>query len=414
MHANMLFYSPERCPSWLKGCDWKSHVPAKPAPWVRIPLSPLMIPFGGNKEKTVGRRKALLYCAYCPKLCRFSCPVSQVTSNETFTPWGKQSLLFEVERKTIALSADYSSVFFACLECHACMGYCEHQIDVPRSLREGRRKAFESRGAPAPVMSMSRNYSERETIVSSVVEEKYPHIDTRGQEKLLLMPGCVTVLRDLKSVESAVSIMKELTGESFGILSKHCCGAPLLASGNHEQFRIAARQMADAVKKAETIVVMDPGCAYTMTRHYEEINVSLNARVLTFVEFVAPYINYFRKKIKIPQPAFYHDPCRLGRDLGIYSEPRDLLMKIIAGGIRDGFSNREKSLCCGGGGALPLSMPQAADAIAQSLASSFRKEGAASVVTACPTCRHMIAASGVSLEVLDIVDLLAVSMEGEQ
>ena len=386
----------------------------QPAPWVRIPLSPQMIPFGGKKEKTFGRRRDLLYCAYCPKLCRFSCPVSQAASSETLTPWGKQSLLFEVERKTIALSSDYSSVFFACLECHACMVFCEHNIDVPRSLREGRKKAFESRSSPAPVMAMSRNYAERETIVRGVLEEKFPGINTRGQEKLLLMPGCVTASRDLKSVESAVGIMKALTGENFGVLSRHCCGAPLLASGNSEQFRVAARQMADDVKEAGTIVVMDPGCATTMTREYEEINVRLNARVLTFVEFVTPYINHFRKKIKIPQPAFYHDPCRLGRDLGVYSEPRDLLMKIVAGGIRDGFSSRDKSLCCGGGGALPLSMPREAGAIARSLASSFRKEGAASVVTACPTCKHMIASSGVSLEVLDIVELLAESMEAEQ
>ncbi|MFH1437854.1 MAG: (Fe-S)-binding protein [Pseudomonadota bacterium] len=373
-----------------------------------------MAPFSGKKEKSAGQRKDLLYCAYCPKLCRFSCPVSQVTSSETLTPWGKQSLLFEVERKTIALSSDYSSVFFACLECHACRGWCEHGIDVPRSLREGRRQAFESRCAPVPVMSMSRNYSERETIVSGMLEEKFPRINTRGREKLFLMPGCVTVLRDLKSVESAVGIMKELTGENFGLLSRHCCGAPLLASGDSEQFRIAARQMAEDVREAGTIVVMDPGCAYTMTRLYEEINVRLNVRVLTFVEFVTPYMNHFRKKIKIPQPAFYHDPCRLGRDLGIYSEPRDLLMKIVEGGIRDGFFSREKSLCCGGGGALPVSMPQEADAIARNLASSFKKEKAASVVTACPTCKHMIAASSESLEVIDIIDLLSGSMEGKQ
>ena len=32
--------NPERCPSWLKGHDWKSCVRPKGVPRVRIPLSP--------------------------------------------------------------------------------------------------------------------------------------------------------------------------------------------------------------------------------------------------------------------------------------------------------------------------------------------------------------------------------------
>jgi Fe-S oxidoreductase len=370
-----------------------------------------MIPLRARKkEQADSRRRALMYCTYCPKLCSFSCPVSEATACETLTPWGKQSILFEVDRSILPPSEEYCSVFFACLECHRCMTFCEHAVDVPGSLRTGRQRAFSAKALPPAVAAMHGGLREREEIVRNVLEAQFPLLKHSGSARLLLMPGCVTALRDLRSVESAVRIVRELVGDEFGIFSRHCCGLPFLHAGDIEGFRVAARCVADAVREARTIVVMDPGCAFAMSRHYRDHGVRLEPKVLSFVEFAAPYLNHFRNKVRIAQPVVYHDPCHLGRDLGVLSEPRDILMKIVAGGIRDIFHGRERSLCCGGGGALPESMPETAEAIASGLVQAFKKAGAASVVTACPTCKSMISKAGGSPEVFDIADLIAMSL----
>jgi Fe-S oxidoreductase len=47
--------------------------------------------------------------------------------------------------------------------------------------------------------------------------------------------------------------------------------------------------------------------------------------------------------------------------------------------------------CCGGGGVLPKTMPQVADAMARRRLDEVVRAGGGTVVTACGTCKHMLA-----------------------
>ncbi|MHB1846932.1 MAG: (Fe-S)-binding protein, partial [Deltaproteobacteria bacterium] len=60
------------------------------------------------------RRPELEHCAYCPKLCRFTCPVSEATGREALTPWGKMSVAFLAERGARAPDAALGASSFAC------------------------------------------------------------------------------------------------------------------------------------------------------------------------------------------------------------------------------------------------------------------------------------------------------------
>ena len=59
-------------------------------------------------------RRAQELCVFCPKMCRFSCPVSEATSREAFTPWGKVSLAALSGRSPDASAA---LAFGACTGC---------------------------------------------------------------------------------------------------------------------------------------------------------------------------------------------------------------------------------------------------------------------------------------------------------
>ncbi len=84
------------------------------------------------------QRVALDSCAYCPKLCRFNCPVSEATGREALTPWGKMSVAFLVERRARPADEALASAAYACSGCGRCGAFCRNHVDVPDALAAAR------------------------------------------------------------------------------------------------------------------------------------------------------------------------------------------------------------------------------------------------------------------------------------
>jgi len=105
----------------------------------------------------------------------------------------------------------------------------------------------------------------------------------------------------------------------------------------------------------------------------------------------------------------YHDPCHLGRRAGIYDEPRRLLAAIPGLKVGEIRWSRENSLCCGGGGGLPVTHPELSKTICEKALADAKEGGAEALVTACPFCKQIFLerAEDFNLKVYDIVELLA-------
>lgn len=124
-------------------------------------------------------------CFYCPKMCRFSCPVSHELPRETLTPWGKMTQLRMTSgsrgsdrevpgpleslarkaRKLLDgkpsrnLDADTAEAFYACSGCLRCRTWCEHDNDVPRALYQGRGQAVAQGVAPAAATAVADRFT---------------------------------------------------------------------------------------------------------------------------------------------------------------------------------------------------------------------------------------------------------------
>ena len=94
------------------------------------------------------QRTQLDSCAYCPKLCRFACPVSEATGREGFTPWGKMSTAFLVERSARPPDAALAEAAYACSGCGRCGTFCRNHIDVPEALGAARGNRPRQRAPP--------------------------------------------------------------------------------------------------------------------------------------------------------------------------------------------------------------------------------------------------------------------------
>jgi Fe-S oxidoreductase len=136
----------------------------------------------------------------------------------------------------------------------------------------------------------------------------------------------------------------------------------------------------------------------------------LAPRVEHTTEFLETFIERLPVQRKRPR-AFYHDPCYLGRWLGVYEAPRHLARKAVDE-LREFARARAQAECSGGGGLLPLTMPRTADAIADHRLSEMQRSGVATVVTACATCKKRMTRNGVTA--VDIVELLATATADER
>jgi heterodisulfide reductase subunit D len=110
----------------------------------------------------------------------------------------------------------------------------------------------------------------------------------------------------------------------------------------------------------------------------------------------------------------YHDPCYLGRNTGVFEEPREIIKSIPGVELVELPNNRNFSNCCGGGGNVEMVDPDLSAAVAQRKIEEIRSTGADTVVSSCQQCLRAIDAgarrAGVELNVLDLTRLVAKSL----
>jgi heterodisulfide reductase subunit D len=87
----------------------------------------------------------------------------------------------------------------------------------------------------------------------------------------------------------------------------------------------------------------------------------------------------------------YHDPCDLGRNSGVFNEPREVLQAIPGLKLVELAHNRQLSMCCGGGGNVEMVDPELSARVAQMKLDEIAETGARMVVSACQQCLRTIA-----------------------
>jgi Fe-S oxidoreductase len=103
-------------------------------------------------------------------------------------------------------------------------------------------------------------------------------------------------------------------------------------------------------------------------------------------EFIAELVRAGRLKFRSPEtPVTYHDPCDLGRGLGVFDPPREVLRALPDDSYVELSPSRERALCCGGGGDVEIWDPELVGEINNALTSAVEASGAGIVVQGCPS-----------------------------
>ena len=111
----------------------------------------------------------------------------------------------------------------------------------------------------------------------------------------------------------------------------------------------------------------------------------------------------------------YHDPCDLGRNSGVFEEPRNVIRSIPGVNLVELPHNRSLSMCCGGGGNVEMVDPDLSGQVAQMKIDEIQGTGADMVVSSCQQCLRTIATRArrqkIDLPVKDLTELVVEAME---
>jgi Fe-S oxidoreductase len=332
------------------------------------------------------------YCAHCPKLCRFSCPVSNAESRETTTPWAKMTSLHHVAEQNAAMSEDIAASWYGCTGCMRCRTHCTHRNEVSTVLGAARAEAVHAGMAPPAAMDSIAQHGRREEKAVRSAAKLFAEAPSTSQVGYL--PGCTAARLRSEEAVAGWRATEALLGTPVHVEASGCCGLPLLEAGSVERYAEAARSLLRKLERVQTAVFLDPGCLFAMKTFARQEGKARDAqRMLHLSELAARHIDRVH-----PLPglggARYHDPCRLGRGLGIYEAPRRVLAKILGQAPWEFHHRREDSICSGGGGQLPRTAPETAAAIARERLDEHEWVGGGAIVTACPVSARQFCENG--------------------
>lgn len=360
---------------------------------------------------TLEPRKATFErCVFCPKLCRSACPVSNADTRETVTPWGKMSMSYFVANESVSLASTFAAPAWACTGCFGCREHCDHENDVTGTLFASRSAIVAADPAVAPPAATRaiERFPERSQVLGKLSRELHVLPDVNDAAGTAVLVGCAYARDGGHAARDAVRATAKLVSGSVSLVDV-CCGAPLLYAGDAKAFVHQGEMLAQAIKHKERLVVVDAGCASTIRVHLANAGVGMIVPVEHFAELAGRELGRIGAVADLAKERVrYHDPCQLGRGLGVYDQPRAVLSRALGRAPEEFERRREDARCSGAGGLLPLTMPDVATEMARQRLDDHARSGGGTVVTACASSARSFRKQGAS--VVDLVTVVARSL----
>ena len=359
-------------------------------------------------------KETISACRMC-LMCRHACTVGNVTQNDTNIPRGKALVLFAQQEGLLEWDERMVEVMYQCTNCHLCREWCVKQWDIAQVMLAARADIIEMGLAPRAAIMMRDNmetsgnpYGEEESQIVEWLET----VPTPETADVLFYAGCTTAYRRPEMARAAVALLQHSGANLTVLRDEPCCGEPLYIMGFRPEAEAQAERTMDRIRQtgARTVVCSCPTCINTFRVDYPEwgIDIPEDIRFVHISEYLAEELAAGRLQLSRAQNASltYHDPCSLGRELGVYEAPRQVLRALPGVELREMRLNRQYSPCCGNGGGVLATDFQLAYGAGKNAGEVVLETGADVLVTACPSCKHSLMKHVHGMEVLDIVELV--------
>lgn len=320
----------------------------------------------------------------------------------------------DVRRGKIPFDSDVAEASYQCLTCRACTDYCELHVDVPEILRRVRHKAIQSDLAPDEISGFLDKFQKfTNPFAKDLLEELktiLPKKHFKRDASTIYFPGCTATAQVSETVTDTFSLFEKLGIDFVGCYDDtiQCCGYPLHALGDRDEFIDLAEINYNSLKKFKTIIVGSPTCTHTLKTVYAKYDFDLKNRVITINRFLEPYLKNINYRIRrgAPSKIMYHDPCYQSRYLKESELPREMLSLVSGYAPVEFEENRDRVRCSGQGGCFGVKDKDAARQMTQQRLSEVKEKNVPTLVTQCPTCVHKMRGHGKKITVQDLVSYL--------
>ncbi|MGD2078707.1 MAG: (Fe-S)-binding protein [Chloroflexota bacterium] len=382
-------------------------------------------------------------CIMCNR-CQDACP-AYVTGKELSPAALEINKRFYTKHTMTALAVggedeglllDYAisdSAVWACTTCGACVEVCpvgnepmfdivnirQNQVLMESAFPAELKAAFNGMERMANPWGMTGD----RLAWTAPLDFEVPTVEHNPDFEVLYWVGCAGAFDpNAQQIAQAMATVLHSAGVNYAVLGNEesCTGDSARRAGNEYLFYEMAQMNIDILNgigaDKKTIVATCPHCFHTLGKEY--IDFGAEFRVLHHTQYIGELIGTGRLSLKngrVLEQATFHDPCYLGRHNSEYDAPREALARAGMT-LLEMDRNREKSFCCGAGGAqmwkeeehgqTPVNMNRYAEA---------RDTGAQVLATGCPFCAIMLndanTEAGEAMKIKDVAQVVAEAVD---
>ncbi len=368
----------------------------------------------------------ILACIQCG-FCRAGCPTFGESTLESLNAKGRVTLAYNMLTGDLEPSEDLTKRLYQCMLCLNCKSVCPAQVKVADVVRSARERLVETGHLPevfkAPLASML-DRANPFLAEPSKRADSYPADFKKavpGETETLVHLGCVSSFQDVKTIPAFMKILDN-AGIDYGALGEEetCCGYLAYLVGDTETFKKTMNMANErfSTYKPKELVTTCAGCLRTFRELYPEYGGGNGFKILHAVELIEQLVNEGKLTFKDdakPLKVAYHDPCDIGRHMGVYEPPRNVIQALPGVELVEFPQNRALAKCCGGGGGMKGFDNQMAGDIGYKRLLAAIDLGADAIVSACPSCKGTFNQAAAKarkdqkgkIKVLDITELIS-------
>ncbi len=368
-------------------------------------------------------------CYDCGK-CTATCPISRAGAD--YSPRRHVLATNLGQQQEIAENGSLNS----CLTCSLCDRRCPAEVaytDLILKLREishreGAIPECPHGGALQSMMRMMASGGTQQDRLGWLSED----LDTDPKKgDVFYWTGCTMYydafftdygVSTLDGTRAAVRLLNHLGVTPVVSPDERCCGHDLLWNGDRKNFELLAELNVKLVRDsgAKILVTSCAECLRTWKIDYAPFYKGASPKIVHITEFLAENPPALKSDAAEKHKVVFQDPCRLGRHLGIYNPPRQLLSVLPGVDRVEMRRSRTGAICCAGG--TWSNCDRYAKKIQVERLREARATGAEVLATACPKCQVHFRCTmkdpnltgDIEIKMVDIAQLVADSLAGSK